>query len=240
MQALRFYFPALLTVVMLGVLLQLGSWQVARLAWKEELLARIAARQAAPPLDLDSAAIKRLKADTDEYQRARLRGAFGPQTVFWFTQIENKPSGLPTPDKVGYHALSPFYLSDGGVMLIDRGFVPSRLKDTLPPPDTAVQTLTIVLRWPDKRGRFDNADRPQEGLFYVRDPQAIGAHWQVALPAMIGELAEVGTGWPRGGQTRFHIANNHLQYAVTWFGLAIVLVIISGLWHIRFWKNAKQ
>ena len=240
MRALRFYVPALLTLIMLAVLLMLGAWQVERLAWKQDLLARIAARQEAPPLALKSRDIAFLQAATHEYQRAVLRGSFGNQTVFWFTQIENKPDGLPTPDKVGYHALSPFYLDDGGVLLIDRGFVPSRLKDTLPPPDTTMQNLTIVLRWPDARGRFDNADKPQEALFYVRDPQAIGAHWQLALPAVIGERADTGRGWPRGGQTRMKIANNHLQYAVTWFGLAIVLVIISGLWHIRQWKNREQ
>jgi surfeit locus 1 family protein len=49
-------------------------------------------------------------------------------------------------------------------------------------------------------------------------------------------VAALGNGWPRGGQTRIVMNNNHLQYAVTWFGLAIVLVIISGLWHIRFYK----
>ena len=240
MAALRFYFPALLTLAMLVVLLMLGFWQVDRLVWKEDLLARIAARQAADAVKLDSAGLGRLQRMEDGYRRAVLRGRFGSQTGFWFTQIENKPDGLPSADKVGYHALSPFFLADGGVILIDRGFVPSRLKDALPPPPTQLQTLDVILRWPDRRGVFDNEDKPQQGLFYVRNPKAIGAHWGVDLPPFIGERAQTGSDWPRGGQTRMKIANNHLQYAVTWFGLAIVLVIISGLWHIRFWKNRQQ
>jgi surfeit locus 1 family protein len=240
MAALRFYFPALLTLAMLAVLVSLGFWQVERLVWKQELLARIAMRQADRPLILNSAALADLQRKNDAYRRAVLRGRFGPQTGFWFTQIENKPNGLPSADKVGYHALSPFFLADGGVLLIDRGFVPSRLKDSLSPPATKPQTLEVILRWPDQRGVFDNDDKPHQALFYVRDPQALGAHWGLALPAVIGERADIGLGWPRGGQTRMKIANNHLQYAVTWFGLAIVLVIISGLWHIRFWKNRQQ
>ena len=240
MRSLRFYFPAALTVVMLAVLLLLGSWQVERLAWKNDLLARIEARQSAQPLLLNGAGLRQLTKDKDAYRRARLTGRFGHQTVFWFTQIENKPDGLASPDKVGYHALSPFFLADGTVVLIDRGFVPARLKDRLPPVATNEQSLDVVLRWPDKRGRFDNADKPQENLFYVRDPQAIGGHWQLAMPAVIGEVVATGSAWPRGGQTRLSMPNNHLQYAGTWFGLAIVLVIVSGLWHIRLLKNRTR
>ena len=242
MQALRFYFPAALTGVMLVVLLALGIWQVERLTWKNDLLARIAARQIEQPLLLMGANLAGLDDQKDAYRAARLNGRFGAQTVFWFTQIENKPRGLSGPDKIGYHALSPFFLADGRAILIDRGFVPSRLKNTLPPPSMAAQSINVILRWPDKRGAFDNDDKPSENLFYVRDPKAIGGHWQVRLPAVIGELAEANEGWPRGGQTRKNIANNHLQYSVTWFGLAIVLVIVSGLWHIRQLKarNLKE
>ena len=236
--SLRFYFPALLTLIMLAVLLLLGAWQVERLAWKEDLLARIDARRAAAPLLISGRAdIAALEAEKHDFHRAVLSGRFGDEVVFWFTQIENQPTGLSRNEKAGYHMLVPFYLKDGSTVLVDRGFIPQRLIDIpAPPPPQGEMSFAVVLRWPDMRGRFDNADDPARNLFYVRDPKAIGSHWQLDLPAMLGEAAITNESWPRGGQTRLSMPNNHLQYAVTWFGLAIVLVIISGLWHIRHWK----
>ncbi len=239
--SLRFFLPAFLTAIMLAALLALGFWQVERLSWKQELLARIAARQAAPAFTIAEAAdIQALSKQDDEYRRATLRGRYGREQLFWFTQIENKPKGLPRRDAAGYHVLVPFVLSDGTPLLLDRGFVPARLKDTPDANPDGVHNLDVILRWPDRRGRFDNADKPTEGLVYVRDPKAIGHYWRMDLPVFLAESAAPGKHWPRGGQTRMKIANNHLQYAGTWFGLAIVLVIISGLWHIRLWKNRHK
>ena len=241
MPSLRVFLPAGLTFVMLTVLLMLGVWQVERLAWKQDLIERIELRTQ----DRNSPAQRRLASASDiselvrledEFRKVNLRGRFGPEMGLWFTQIVNKPDNLARADAVGYHVLSPFYLTDGSAIMVDQGFVPSTLVAALRANKLEEQSLEVILRWPDKRGGFDNADRPETNVFYVRDPAALGAHWGVALPAPIGEVAALGSGWPRGGQTRIVMNNNHLQYAVTWFGLAIVLVIISGLWHIRFYK----
>lgn len=239
--SLRFYFPPALTAAMLAVLLALGFWQLDRLSWKEDLLARIEARRDTPPLLISNRAdIQTLSRAAHDFHPAILTGTFGDEVVFWFTQIENKPTGLDRWDKAGYHMLVPFYLADGSAVMVDRGFIPQRLIDIpAPPPPQGQVSFQVVLRWPDGRGLFDNADEPARNLFYVRDPQAIGAHWQQQLPALIGEAAVANDSWPRGGQTRMSIANNHLQYAVTWFGLAIVLVIVSGLWHIRHWNRPE-
>lgn len=235
----RLLFPALLTLVMLAVLLSLGSWQVNRLQWKLARIETISLRQNAAPLAVTNMAdIAALQEPLHHYQAARLRGHFGPQQVFWYTQISRAPAGLPPQARRGYHVLSPFYLSDGAALMVDRGFIPEALKDTLSAPDMRAQEITVVLRWPDQRGIFDAPDQPADNLFYVRDPQAIGPHWQLSLPPVIGELTATPEGqWPYGGQTRMVLSNNHLQYAVTWYGLALVLVFISGLWHIRAWKQ---
>ncbi|MBL70179.1 MAG: hypothetical protein CML95_01340 [Rhodobiaceae bacterium] len=240
--SLRSFFPSLLTLAMLTVLLGLGAWQVERLVWKEDLLARMAERRTASPLTLASAAdIAALQQAAHDFHPAVLKGRFGDKAVFWFTQIENKPSGLDRWDRAGYHMLVPFFLPDGSAILLDRGFIPARLIDIpAPPPPQGDVSLAVILRWPDGRGAFDNDDDPTRNLFYVRDPQAIGAHWQIYLPPLLGEAAFANDNWPRGGQTRFSMPNNHLQYAVTWFGLAIVLVIVSGLWHIRHWKSRAK
>ena len=241
----RFFLPAILTLVMLVTLLGLGTWQVQRLAWKLGQIDKITARQNSPVQGLTNAQdIAALREPMQHYQKAQLRGTFGPQQVFWYTQIHNPPAGLSPQYRRGFHVLSPFYLADGSAIMIDRGFVPAALKDTLPKPPEGRQTLNVVLRWPDQRGVFDAEDSPADQLFYVRDPQAIGQYWGVTLPPVIGELAQddgrEATAWPRGGQTRLVLNNRHLQYAVTWYGLAVVLVFISGLWHIRAWKARKS
>ncbi|MDB4106469.1 SURF1 family protein [bacterium] len=240
----RFFLPAVLTLVMLVTLLGLGTWQVQRLAWKLGQIDKITARQNSPIQELNTAQdIAALREPLQHYQKTRLRGTFGPQQVFWYTQIHNPPAGLSPQYRRGFHVLSPFYLTDGSAIMIDRGFVPVALKDALANPPEGEQTLAVVLRWPDQRGVFDAEDAPFDDLFYVRDPKVIGQHWGVALPPVIGELAiddsPEATPWPRGGQTRLVLNNRHLQYAVTWYGLAVVLVFISGLWHIRAWKAHK-
>jgi len=244
MAAPRFLMPAILTLVMLIGLLGLGSWQMQRLQWKLQQIAKIEARQNTPPLRLQNQAdIGVLTEAQHHYQPARLRGSFGSQLGFWYTQIHNPPSGITPQQRRGYHVLSAFYLADGAAVLIDRGFVPASEKDALPAPSQALQEIDIILRWPDKRGLFDADDSPSQNLFYVRDPKVIGQYWQLALPPVIGEMVasrQATPTWPLAGQTRLVLSNRHLQYAVTWYGLALVLVFISGLWHIRAWKQHKR
>ncbi len=231
------FLPAILTLLMLVGLIMLGNWQMHRLAWKEDLLRQIKDRRGGAPMVIETGArVAALRPATHHYQRAWLIGRFGAQTVFWFTQINQAPAGLSPQERVGYHVLTPFYLRDGTPLLVDRGFVPARLKAHIPSSLTHRQKLAVVLRWPDRRGPFDADDQPAENLFYVRDPAAIGAHWRLPLPVVIGEVADSGETWPRGGQTRMKLANRHLAYAMTWYGLALVLVFISGLWHMRAWN----
>ncbi len=232
------FTPVLATLMILAVLLSLGHWQQRRLAWKENLLARIAGRQIEPPIKIASAAdVAALKQATDDYRRAHLIGSNWQQAVYWFTQIHNKPPGLAHEETVGYHMLLPFELADQSMVLLDAGFVPARLKGQY---DLPIFTdPRVILHWPDKRSLFDAPDDPFENLFAVRDTTAIGRHWQVDLPIFIAERVDVGAGWPRGGQTRLRLRNRHFGYMLTWYGLAASLVFVSGLWHIRKWMTHR-
>jgi cytochrome oxidase assembly protein ShyY1 len=125
MAAPRFLMPAILTLVMLIGLLGLGTWQMQRLQWKLQQIAKIEARQNTPPMSLQNQTdVAALTEAQHHYHPARLRGSFGPQQGFWYTQIHNPPSGITPQQRRGFHVLSPFYLVDGGAILIDRGFVP--------------------------------------------------------------------------------------------------------------------
>jgi len=238
--------PLLATIVMLSGLLSLGFWQVERLAWKQDLLARIDARLAAEPLVLASAKdIDALRRDKHDYHPAVIDATRSGTSVFWFTQIENAPVNFAPADRVGYHVLTPIRLADGAHILLDEGFVPARLKDEFANRRGRVQNLRVVIRWPDARDVFAAENDLERRLVYVRDAPQIGRHFGISMPAVIVEAAAApgdmqagaATAWPRGGQTRISLSNRHLEYAFTWFSLAAVLVIISGLWHMRGWRR---
>lgn len=221
------------------ILIALGYWQAERLVWKRDLQAQIITRTQSPPLEIRGAAdIAALTQDTHHYRRARLYGAFADKTLYWFTQIHNKPAALSERDKVGYHILQPFLLADGTAITIDRGFIPARLKDkphTLPTPPS----IEVILRWADKRTIFSGEDDLTQNTLYVRDTQIMARHWRLSLPSMLGEITTPNTTTPPyGNQSRLTLPNKHFGYMLTWFSLAGILVIISLLWHIRERKRA--
>ncbi|MEQ8281901.1 MAG: SURF1 family protein [Parvibaculum sp.] len=226
-------WPTLLTAAMLPVLLGLGFWQVERLEWKRNLMATMAERMAADPVALPAPeAWPSLDAAALEYTRVSLTGRFMHEhELHYFTQAE---TGAP-----GYAVIVPLLL-DGeadAVVLVDRGFVPVAMKD--PAMRAAAQpegrvSLTGILRTPQRRGSFDGADDPQNNVWMVRDPARMGAHLGLTQVAPFIVEAEIGPSagpWPKAGRTRVDLPNNHLDYALTWFGLALVLTAIYLIYH---------
>ena len=246
---MRRFLPLFTAAVMFAGLLSLGFWQVERLAWKEDLLARIEQRLTAEPLVLASVDdINSLRREAHDYHPAVMDATRSGASVFWFTQIENAPAGIAPADRVGYHVLTPVVLADGAHILLDEGFVPARLKDQIGAGQDTGQNLfqkfPVVIRWPDTRNIFAADNDLARGLVYVRDAPQIGAHFGISLPPVIVEATNVatraGAPWPRGGQTRISLSNRHLEYAFTWFALAAVLVFIYGLWHMRSRRKHKD
>ena len=242
---MRRTLPLLATVVMLAGLLSLGFWQVERLAWKEDLLARIKQRLSAKSLVLASAGdIASLRREAHDYHPAVI-DAISEAAPRYFGSLKLKMHRPASPaDRVGYHVLTPLVFADGAHILLDEGFVPARLKDQIGDRQGKVQRLPVVIRWPDARNIFAAENDLENGLVYVRDAPQIGRHFGISLPPVIVESANVPAGaeapWPRGGQTRISLSNRHLEYAFTWFALAAVLVFISGLWHMRGRRKRKD
>ncbi|ABS62298.1 Surfeit locus 1 family protein [Parvibaculum lavamentivorans DS-1] len=226
------FWPTLLTALMLPVLLALGFWQLERLQWKEDLLARIENRLTAAPADLPP---PQAWADFDvaaqEYSRVRLTGRFAsPRELHYFMQ---GPDGTP-----GYAVINAFEVEggEGAVVLVDRGFVPAGLKDpalrdALPEGQVS---FTGILRQPQRRNALSGADDPDKNVWMVRDTETMGAALgaaQVAPFFVEAEEAAFPGKWPQAGATRIEMPNNHLDYALTWFGLALVLVAVYLVYH---------
>ena len=231
--------PALFTLVTGALLVGLGVWQVHRLAWKENLLATIDTRIKAPPGTLPPpAAWPRLKPADYEYRRVALTGTFdnGKETLVFGS----------TPYGVGSYVMTPMHLQDGGqegaIVLVNRGYVPSDRKDPATrragEPNGVVRIVGLM-RAPERRGLFTPADDPAAGQYFSRDPAVLAAHDHLASVAPFTVDADASAnpgGWPRGGTTVIAIPNNHLVYALTWFGTALAMFAIFGNYA---WRRLK-
>jgi surfeit locus 1 family protein len=128
-------------------------------------------------------------------------------------------------------------LPDGTAVIVNRGFVPSAAKEPTshaPPPGEA--TITGLMREPEPRNLFTPADQPDKNLWFTRDPGAIAAHFGLPRAAPFSVDADHSSdseALPHGGTTVIAFPNNHLAYALTWFGLAAALAGVFGAWAWR-------
>lgn len=227
--------PAIAAALAFVLLVGLGVWQMRRLAWKEDLLARIEARIHQPPAPPPPRERWPALSPADyDYRHVALRGRYLPGEALVF-----RPSAPAVADRgagPGYQVFAPFALESGGIVLVDRGFAPLAWKDQpalrSPPPEGAVEVRGLM-RPPEDRNLFTPPDEPDKGVWYTRDPASMAAALkldQAAPFAVDADADPAAKGWPRGGATELNIPNNHLSYALTWFGLAATLVVVFGVW----------
>jgi surfeit locus 1 family protein len=136
----------------------------------------------------------------------------------------------------GVQVVTPLIQEDGTAVLVDRGFVPDQLKDPvrrMQGQESGDVSVSGVLRLSEKPGTFTPTPDLKRRLWFVKDIPAIAAAAGVsALPVLVeADAIPNPGGWPLGGQTRVDFPNDHLQYAVTWFGLALVLAGVYLLYH---------
>lgn len=228
----RLAIPALFTLVSLIILVGLGAWQWRRMGEKETLLATIRDRlaEAAMPVPANWSSVS---LGALSYRPVVASGRFdhGREAHVFFS-LSRPVGGVSGP---GYLVITPFVLEDGRTVLVNRGFVPQDKK--LPQTRAAGQiegavSITGLIRMPEARGAFSGADDPSRNIFYVRDPDALARARGIGPVAPF--LIDLKTPPPPGGLpvpsvTQVDIPNNHFQYALTWWSLAGVLVIIFGL-----------
>ncbi|MFC3441038.1 SURF1 family protein [Sphingobium rhizovicinum] len=191
----------------------LGIWQVQRLAWKRDLIARVDARVHAPPVPAPATATK-----DDEYRRVTLTGAFLHDKAALTQAV--------TVRGPGFWLMTPLRRADGGITFINRGFVPDR-KTRYDRPTGQVQ-VTGLLRLTEPGGGFLRSNDPAGDRWHSRDVAAIakarGLDRVEQSYFIDAGTAPSPTGFPVGGLTVIAFPNNHLQYAITWFVLAAMTV----------------
>lgn len=217
----RLIFPVLMGVVGCAVLVALGTWQVQRLHWKEAVLARIEAQIAAAPVEVPAAPTEA----QDEYLPVTVTGTLGGREVRVFSPVE----GLG----IGYRVLAVLTAGDRA-LLVDLGFVPQDGGD-LPQGRIAERvTITGNLLWPDEvTGSTPPPDA--DGIWYARDVAGISAELGTEPFLIVArgiEGADLGT--VPVPVTTLGIPNDHLEYAITWFLLAVVWAAMTGylIWRV--------
>ncbi len=231
--------PTVLAICGIAILCGLGIWQLDRKVWKENLIAILTTRlerapEALPPRE----SWPHLMPEGNEYTRVTFPAEFLPgQEALVYT-----PGSPLRPDVKGpgYWVFAPAQLAGGSIVLVNRGFVPLDRKDPVSRPGGATQGIVEivgVMRWPETRGLFTPADDVADNVWYVRDPKAMAAarNWATASPFYIDQESPVPTGGlPLPGKLTVALPDNHLQYAITWFSLALALAGVYVVWLARW------
>ncbi len=254
----RFAFAALCLALAAGFA-ALGVWQIERRAWKLDLIATVESRvHAAPtglPADLSGdVAYRRVRVsgrllnDRETYVQAVTERGPGwwvitPLLLLRHPGLEPGPNAphTPSPDKEDLRSLpvGPRLKAGvtvggrGEVILINRGFVPQEKRDPATRTAPTETTITGLIRTTEPGGAFLRSNDPAQDRWFSRDVTAIAAKRQLANPAPIFIDADATPnpgGYPVGGLTVIAFRNNHLMYAITWFGLCALS--LAGTWLI--------
>ena len=209
----------ILTLTLIGCviagLLALGVWQLQRRTWKLDLIQRTEAMLRSPPVPAPPPAAWGSIGTNDVYRPVTVTGRYRTNTDS-YTQAATALGG-------GFWILTP--LDTGNfTVLVNRGFVPPEQRGKVPPPPGII-TVRGLLRVTEPGGGFLRHNDPGADRWYSRDVAAIVAKRGLSdvAPYFIDAAATPGATWPRGGLTVVSFRNNHLVYALTWFGLAALL-----------------
>jgi len=233
---------ALVGVAILG---GLGIWQLDRKIWKENLIATLNARLSRAPEELPPrASWPRLRQDGEEFRRVAFPAEFldGEEALVYTAGSPLRPD----VNGPGYWVFAPARLAGGSIVLVNRGFVPVDRKDpAMRVEGTPRGTVDLVgvVRWPETRDSFTPADDPKQNVWYLRDSNAIATFkkWVTAAPFYIDQEEPMSSGgWPKPGKLEVHLPDNHLQYAITWFGLALALAGVYVAWLARRLFGRKE
>jgi len=211
----------LVALCVLGALLfaGLGVWQVERLAWKLDLIARVDARVHAPPAAVPPAAWRAVDARREEYRHVRVQGSFLHDRATLVDALTERGAG--------FWVVTPLR-TPAGVVLVNRGFAPSRGTAVIGASAEGPVSVAGLLRMTEPGGRFLRSNDPSHDRWFSRDVAAIARARGLGPVAPFFIDADAGPnpgGYPIGGLTVVKFRNAHLVYALTWFGLAVLCVV---------------
>ncbi|OAM73922.1 SURF1 family protein [Devosia elaeis] len=236
-------FTALM-LVLAGTCLFLGQWQMQRLGEKEALIAAVDARLDAEPVPVPPAGEwNGLDMDAWNFQPVSLAGTYRyTQTLTVFTSLADARGRYSGP---GYWVVTPFELAAGGTVFVNRGFIPEQYQEAavmgdLHGDDPGIVTIIGLFRPGEEPGFMVPEPNMSARIEWVRNPERMAAMVDPALapvaPFYVDLLAGAPGDLPQGGETVVSFPNNHFGYALTWYGFAIVAVVMLGFW---LWRQTR-
>jgi surfeit locus 1 family protein len=235
--------PSIAAAMAFATLVSLGLWQLDRKAWKEGLIATLEQRLSAPPVALPPLAMwPQLAAGDAEFLRVATTAEFlNDREALVYTGGSTLRDAT---DGQGYWVFTPARIAGGGLVMVNRGFVPEGKQN---PASRAIgqvdspTNIVGVLRWPEKPGLFTPAGDPVRNIWFARDSTAMAAAKGISVAPFYVELENPDPpgGLPRAGRLHPNLPNNHFGYALTWLGLAAVLVGVYATWLFGSWRKRE-
>jgi len=197
-----------------AILIGLGVWQLQRLEWKEALIAGLEARLAAAPVPLPA----KPDPQADAFLRVVVKGTVGGTELHLLTSLP--------PQGPGFRVIAPLEDAVGRRVLVDLGYVPEAQKAAPRPP--ASGTVTGTLYWPEEVDRFTPPPDTGANIWFARDLPAMAAALGAEPLLIVAESHPMGAS-PQALPLGVNMPNDHLQYAITWFTLALAWAVMSGM-----------
>lgn len=221
--------PLLFFISAMIVTMGLGTWQVQRLQWKEGLIVNIAQAKIEKPLaelpPNETIAVH-------EFARVKLSGWWVKDTEFHVTPRYFR-------DTLGYHIFVPLRLKDGRIVIVNRGWVPAKRKEISSRPESAASgytTLVGMIRVGADRNQFTPASSSEKNIWFGRDigHMAVASGLKNIAPVTVDVIGEqVPEIYPVPFDGEIKLYNQHLSYIVTWYGIALGILVIFLVYHYK-------
>ena len=220
------FWPTLFSVPLVALLIALGSWQLSRLAEKTELISKFEQRSKGPAI-----AISQIfePIDNFEYQRVGVTGKYLHQSEIYLT-------GRTYEGNAGFHVITPFVMESGKIILVNRGWVSEKYRLPSSRPFSIINNeieIDTILRSPQKKGYFVPENDPKNGFWFTLNPNEI-AKWLEIENSITSFYLDILRKndiitLPIAPKINIDIRNVHLNYALTWFGIAFRCSAFLGL-----------
>ncbi len=220
--------PLISFLIALAILLGLTSWQLKRLVWKNNLINERINKYESEPSDLD----KIIAPQDEEFRKVLVKGKLINDFELFMPALSKRGNN-------GYHILVPLKTSSGKNIIFDTGWVPLAMKEI----ENRKNNINFnegefkaVIRLPGRKGYFQPDNDPKGNFWFFIQPKLMERTLEIKLEENFYlEAVDNGpNGFPLGNQTRIYLRNNHLQYAITWFLIAL------GLVGVFFFANIKK
>jgi len=240
-------FPSIAAAAGLMILLNLGFWQLDRLSWKTALIERLEADIEKPAVPAPGRPAWNDLTEEDDYRHVSLSGQFGEGAVFYYTSLTSSVGAYDGP---GYLVYSPFETAQGWTVLVNRGFIPHDLPENVRAAAVAQpggpQQVSGLLRLSEKPNWTTPAPDLNDKIWFARDTDAMAAALGVSGAGLAPYSVDLGaaftpaSGLPQAGETIVRFKNDHLGYALTWFGLAATLFGVYLAFSAHIVKNRAK